>query len=262
MNSICGKDIDINYNNNKIIDNLSIEIPKGKISIIIGPNGCGKSTLLKGLGRIKKIKKGDIFLEDLDLKKISSKEIAKKLAILPQSPQGPEGLTVYDLVSYGRFPHRNKRGKINDEDKKVIDWALKVTKLEEYQLRPIENMSGGQRQRVWIAMALAQQTDIIFLDEPTTYLDLSYQLELLELLEELNIKHQTTIVMVLHDLNLASRFAHYMVAMKDGKIVKEGCPHTIMNKEVLKEAFNIEANIEICKQSKKPICISYNLIKN
>ncbi|KEJ00108.1 iron-dicitrate transporter ATP-binding subunit [Clostridium botulinum A2B7 92] len=261
MNSITTTNLAIAYEDKLIVDGLNMNIPKGKITTIIGPNGCGKSTVLKTIGRILKPKEGLVYLNGDDIRNFSTKEVAQKMAILPQSPQAQAGLTVGELVSYGRFPHKNGFGKLSPEDKKVIEWALDITKLTELEVTMVDNLSGGQRQRVWIAMALAQQTDLILLDEPTTYLDMAYQLEVLELLYNLNRKQSCTIVMVLHDLNLAARFADYMIAIRSGNIIKCGTPKEIMAKEVLKDTFNIDAEIVWGSKTGRPTCISYELIK-
>lgn len=249
------------YENNLVVDNLNMQIPQGKITAIIGPNGCGKSTVLKTLGRILKPKNGAVYLNGNDIRQLSTREVAKKMAILPQSPLAPAGLTVGELVAYGRFPYQRGLGKLKPEDKNIIDWALAATKLTELEITAVDNLSGGQRQRVWIAMALAQQTDLILLDEPTTYLDLSYQLELLELLYQLNREQGCTIVMVLHDLNLAARFADYMVAIRRGNIIRHGSPGEVMTTEVLRETFCIDARIMADPRTGRPTCISYDLIK-
>ncbi|APC78458.1 TPA: ABC transporter ATP-binding protein [Clostridium botulinum] len=261
MDSITTTNLAIAYEDKLIVDGLNMNIPKEKITTIIGPNGCGKSTVLKTVGRILKPKEGLVYLNGDDIRNLSTKEVAQKMAILPQSPQAQGGLTVGELVSYGRFPHKKGFGKLSPEDKKVIEWALDITKLTELEVTMVDNLSGGQRQRVWIAMALAQQTDLILLDEPTTYLDMAYQLEVLELLYNLNRKQSCTIVMVLHDLNLAARFADYMIAIRDGSIIKCGTPKEIMTKEVLKDTFNIDAEIVWGSKTGRPTCISYELIK-
>ncbi|WP_315122028.1 ABC transporter ATP-binding protein [uncultured Clostridium sp.] len=261
MNSIATKNLAIAYDDKLIVDDLNMNIPKGKITTIIGPNGCGKSTVLKTIGRILKQKEGVVYLNGDDIRKLSTKEVAQKMAILPQSPQAQGGLTVGEIVSYGRFPHQKGFGKLSPEDEKIIAWALEITKLTELETRMVDNLSGGQRQRVWIAMALAQQTDLILLDEPTTYLDMSYQLEVLELLYNLNRKQNCTIIMVLHDLNLAARFADYMIAIRSGSIIKCGAPKEIMTSKVLKDTFNINAEIVWGSRTGKPTCISYELIK-
>jgi iron complex transport system ATP-binding protein len=261
MNSISAEKLTVAYDDKIIIENLFMEIPKGKITTIIGPNGCGKSTVLKTVGRILKPKGGLIYLNGEDIKNFSSKEIARKMAILPQSSQAPSGLTVGELVSYGRFPHQKRGGKISPKDKEIISWALEATILSELEMTPIDSLSGGQRQRVWIAMALAQQTELILLDEPTTYLDMAYQLEVLELLESLNKEQGCTIVMVLHDLNLAARFADYMIAVRNGAIIRQGSPEEVMTAEVLRKTFAIDAEIGRDVKTGKAACISYSLIK-
>jgi iron complex transport system ATP-binding protein len=261
MNSIATKNLAIAYDEKLIVDDLNMNIPKGKITTIIGPNGCGKSTVLKAVGRILKPKEGMVYLNGDDIRNLSTKDVAQKMAILPQSPQTQGGLTVGELVSYGRFPHQRGFGKLSPEDKKIIAWALEITKLTEFETTMVDNLSGGQRQRVWIAMALAQQTDLILLDEPTTYLDMSYQLEVLELLYNLNREQSCTIVMVLHDLNLAARFADYMIAIRSGDIISHGTPKEIMTTKVLKDTFHIDAEIVCGVKTGRPTCISYELIK-
>lgn len=260
MNSIATESLAIAYEDHLIVDDLDMQIPQGKITTIIGPNGCGKSTVLKAVGRILKPKNGMVYLNGDDITHLSTKEVAQKMAILPQSPQAPAGLTVGELVAYGRFPHQRGFGKLKPEDKNIIQWALEVTKLTELETTAVDNLSGGQRQRVWIAMALAQQTELILLDEPTTYLDLAYQLEVLELLYRLNREQGCTIVMVLHDLNLAARFADYMIAIRCGDIIKHGTPEEVMTPEVLKETFHINAEIVKEPRTGRPTCISYDLL--
>ncbi|ENJ9654707.1 ABC transporter ATP-binding protein [Clostridium botulinum] len=260
MKSIETKNLDIAYEDTLIVKELNMQIPKGKITSIIGANGCGKSTILKAVGRILKPKKGLVHLSGQDISKLSTKEIAKKMAILPQNPTAPSGLTVSELVAYGRFPHQKGFGNLTGEDKKIVKWALDATKLSEFERREVDTLSGGQRQRVWIAMALAQQTDLILLDEPTTYLDLAHQLEVLKLLYELNRSQKCTIVMVLHDLNLAARFSDYIIAIQKGAIIKYGNPEEVMTPEVLRKTFNINADIVIEPKSNRPVCITYDII--
>ena len=256
MNSLSTNNLTIAYNKKIIINNLEIVIPERKITSIIGPNGCGKSTLLKAVGRILKPERGSVYLDGIDIYTLNTKEVAKKMSILPQSPKAPSGITVGELVSYGRFPHQHGLKKLTVEDKKIIQWAMDITKLSEYEVTLVDNLSGGQRQRVWISMALAQQTDIILLDEPTTYLDLAYQLEILELLYRLNKEQGCTIAMVLHDLNLASRFSDYIIAMRSGKIIEYGTPDEVICEDVLKKTFNINADIIKDSTSKKPRFVS------
>ena len=260
-NSIETKNINISYGNVDIVENLNLEIPKGKITTIIGANGCGKSTILKTIARILTAKSGEIYINSKNIKKQSTKEIAKNMAVLPQSPQAPNGLTVEELIAYGRFPHKSGFRSDKKEDKEIVDWALKATGIYEFKNRKIEDLSGGQRQRAWIAMALAQKTDILLLDEPTTYLDLAHQLEVLEVLDELNKKYNTTIVMVIHELNNAARFAHHMIGIKKGKICCEGTPKEVMTKENLRELFNIDSEIVEDPRTKKPVCITYDMVR-
>lgn len=261
LNSIATENLTIAYENTLVVNGLNMQLPKGKITVIIGPNGCGKSTVLKAVGRLLKPKSGLVCLNGEDIRRLTTREVARKMAVLPQSPQAPAGLTAGELVAYGRFPYQQGLGQLKPEDKKIISWALEVTKLSELENMAVDNLSGGQRQRVWIAMALAQQTDLILLDEPTTYLDLSYQLEVLELLYRLNREQGRTIVMVLHDLNLAARFADYMLAVRCGTIICHGTPEEVMSPKVLRETFGIDAKIITDPGTGRPACISYNLMK-
>jgi len=253
--------LNIGYGERLIVKNLSVEIPDKKITTIIGSNGCGKSTLLKAITRIISHQAGTIVLDGKNISKENTKVLAKKMAILPQTPESASGLTVGELVSYGRFPYQNGFGRLTKHDYEVIDWALEVTGIIDFKFRPVDALSGGQRQRVWIAMALAQETDIIFLDEPTTYLDMAHQLEVLELLKKLNAEQDRTIIMVLHDLNQAARFADFIIALKDGEIIKAGSCEEVINHEVLKKVFQIDAEIGRDPRTNKPMCVTYNLLK-
>lgn len=254
-------ELSIGYGERLIVKSLSIEIPDRQITTIIGPNGCGKSTLLKAITRIISHQSGSILLDGKDISKVNTKILAKQMAILPQTPESASGLTVGELVSYGRFPYQKGFGRLTKKDYEVIDWALEVTGTIDYKFRPVDALSGGQRQRVWIAMALAQETEIIFLDEPTTYLDMAHQLEVLELLQKLNHEQERTIVMVLHDLNQAARFADHIIALKDGEIVKAGNCEEVISQKVLRKVFNIDAVIGHDPRTKKPMCVTYNLLK-
>ncbi|UAL52587.1 ABC transporter ATP-binding protein [Bacillus sp. CMF21] len=253
--------VNIGYGERLIVKDLSVCIPDKKITTIIGPNGCGKSTLLKAITRIISLQSGEVVLDGKSISKEQTKKLAKKMAILPQTPESAAGLTVGELVSYGRFPHQKGFGRLTKKDYEIIQWALEVTGTADYKFRPVDSLSGGQRQRVWIAMALAQETEIIFLDEPTTYLDMAHQLEVLELLQTLNAEQERTIVMVLHDLNQAARFADYIIALKDGEIVKAGTCEEVISRDVLKEVFHIDAVIGNDPRTNKPMCMTYNLIK-
>ncbi|WIV18990.1 ABC transporter ATP-binding protein [Paenibacillus polygoni] len=251
--------LNIAYENRLIVDDLNIQIPQGKITALVGANGSGKSTILKTMARLMQPKTGQVLLDGKSIHKQSTREVAKQLAILPQNPTAPEGLTVTELVSYGRFPYQKGFGSLQAEDKKMIEWAIESTRLQEFHDRPIDQLSGGQRQRAWIAMALAQDTDILFLDEPTTFLDMAHQLEVLQLLEELNVTAKRTIVMVVHDLNHASRYAHHMIAIKQGKAAATGTPKEVMTPDVLREVFGIEADIVTDPRTGVPLCLPYAL---
>jgi iron complex transport system ATP-binding protein len=262
LEALEAREIGVGYANRLIIEDLSISIPKQEITTIIGPNGCGKSTLIKTIARILKARNGTVYLDGKAIHDMDTREVAKRMAIVPQTAQAPEGLTVFELVSYGRFPYRKAMGSLTKKDYEHIHWAIEVTGLAELKDQATSTLSGGQRQRVWIAMALAQGTDVLVLDEPTTYLDLAHQLEILMLLKRLNKEENRTIVMVLHDLNHASRFSDYMIAMKDGKVITEGTPGEVMTCENLQRIFQIHANLTLCPYSSHPICLSYQLCEN
>ncbi|HFU3862314.1 TPA: ABC transporter ATP-binding protein [Streptococcus suis] len=261
MSSIQAENIQVAYDDRVIIEKLSTRIPSGKICTIIGANGCGKSTLLKALTRILPLQEGAIYLDGQAIAQLPTKEVAKKLALLPQVLEATEGISVYELVSYGRYPHQNGLGYLTDQDREKINWALEATQTAPFARFPVDDLSGGQRQRVWIAMALAQDTDTIFLDEPTTYLDLNHQLEVLELLKDLNLSQQKTIVMVLHDVNLSARFSDHMIAMKEGNIRYNGSVSSIMTTEILSDIFNIEPQLIQAPGQEYPILLTYDLKK-
>lgn len=257
VQSIETQQLTLAYGDSLIIEELNLSIPKGEITVFIGANGCGKSTLLRSLARLLKPKKGTILLDGKEIAKVQTKEVAKKLAILPQSPQAPEGLTVLQLVKQGRYPYQNWFRQWSEEDEEKVNKALQATGMEKLKERPVDSLSGGQRQRAWIAMTLAQDTDILLLDEPTTYLDLTHQIEILDLLFELNEKEKRTIVMVLHDLNLACRYAHHIVAIKDRKVFAEGKPEEVINCHLVKEVFQMECQVTMDPLFGTPLCIPY-----
>jgi len=261
MVSLSTEHLQIGYGDKVIVDDLNLNINKGEITTIIGANGCGKSTILKTLARVHQANFGVIYLDGKMIHKIPTKEIAKKMAVLPQSPEAPSGLTVYELISFGRAPHQGGFGRLSEKDRHVIQWALEVTGLSSFRDQAVDALSGGQRQRSWIAMAIAQETELLLLDEPTTYLDMAHQLEILQLLEKLNKEEGRTIVMVIHDLNHAARFSHHMVALRAGKLVQEGSAEEVMTHDVLKEVFHIDAEIVKDPRTNKPVCLSYNLLK-
>jgi iron complex transport system ATP-binding protein len=257
MNALQAKQLTLSYGNAIIIDELDLTIPKGEITVFIGGNGSGKSTLLRALARLLKPAGGAVLLEGKEIAKLPTKDVAKKLAILPQSPTAPEGLTVLQLVKQGRYPYQTWLKQWSEEDEKAVRRALEATKMTELAERPVDSLSGGQRQRAWIAMTLAQDTDIILLDEPTTYLDMTHQIEILDLLFELNEKEKRTIVMVLHDLNLACRYAHHIVAIRDKKIYAQGKPEEIISCQLVKDVFQMDCQVTYDPLFGTPLCIPY-----
>ncbi|KXZ39237.1 iron complex transport system ATP-binding protein [Alkalithermobacter thermoalcaliphilus JW-YL-7 = DSM 7308] len=261
MEAIRVSNLSVGYEDNLIIDKMELSIPKGEISIIIGSNGCGKSTLLKSIARVIKPRSGEIFINGQNIKKQKERQIATQIAFLPQSPVCPSGMTVRELVAYGRFPYQKMIGGLKAHDKEIINWAIEETGLKEFADRQIENLSGGQRQRAWIAMTLAQDTDIIMLDEPTTYLDISYQLEVLQVLEKLNKEKNITVVMVLHELNNACRFASNIIGLRKGKIICSGVPKEVITKENLRKIYGIDARLQLSDNKNYPICVDYELIR-
>ncbi|USG66191.1 ABC transporter ATP-binding protein [Brevibacillus ruminantium] len=249
----------ISYGDRLIVENLDIRIPAGKITALVGPNGSGKSTILKAIARLMKPVSGSVYLDGKAIHKESTKEVAKKLAILPQSPEAPGGLLVSELVAYGRFPYQKGFGTLREEDRRIIEWAIGVTGMMEFADRPVDNLSGGQRQRAWISMALAQGTEMLLLDEPTTYLDMAHQLEVLKLLHRLNQTEKRTIVMVVHDLNHATRFADHVVAIRNGRLEAEGTPSEVVTAETMRSVFGVLADIVPDPRTGVPVCIPYEL---
>lgn len=240
--------------NTTVVHELDLHIQRGKITALVGPNGCGKSTLLRGLSRLLSPETGAVCLDGEDIHRMKAKELARKLGILPQSPTAPEGLTVHELVAQGRYPHQRWFQQWSEDDEQIVQESLRITNLSMFADRPVDALSGGQRQRAWIAMALAQQTQLLLLDEPTTYLDLAYQLDVLDLLEELN-EQGRTIVMVLHDLNQAARYAHEMVALRGGQIVAHGSPEQVMTADTLRHVFGLNARVILDPITGTPMCI-------
>ncbi|MBR0638159.1 ABC transporter ATP-binding protein [Bacillus safensis] len=257
MSAISTEGLSLGYGETMIIDELNVSIPKGEITVFIGSNGCGKSTLLRSLARLMKPMGGSVLLEGHSIAKLPTKEVAKQLAILPQGPEAPEGLTVHQLVKQGRYPYQNWLKQWSKQDEEAVNRALMSTKMEDLADRTVDSLSGGQRQRAWIAMTLAQETDIILLDEPTTYLDMTHQIEILDLLFDLNEKEQRTIVMVLHDLNLACRYAHHLVAIKDKSIYAEGRPETVINCDLVKNVFDMNCQVTTDPLFGTPLCIPH-----
>lgn len=257
------KNLTTGYNGHKIIENLNLSIPEGKITALIGANGCGKSTLLKTICRIIEPMSGEVLLDGKNMHAMDSRQLAKQVAILPQNPSAPGALTVRELVMYGRAPHKSSLfSRTSREDREMVEWALKETDLLEFADRGIEHMSGGQRQRAWIAMAIAQDTDILFLDEPTSFLDVSHQLDVLHMVDHLNKKYGKTIIMVIHELNEAARFADYLVAMRKGTILYEGSPYDVFNNDMLCDVFGIDSTIMNDPRTNRPFSIPYSVKAN
>ena len=223
------------------LNGVTTRIPKGKITTIIGPNGCGKSTLLSVMSRNHKAIEGQVTLENRDLVEYKPKEFAKKFAIVYQQNDIPTDLTVGKLVMYGRMPHTSMFKRSTTEDEEAVTWALTCTNLIKKRHHDLSALSGGERQRVWIAMALAQKTEMLCLDEPTTYLDIYYQIELLQLVKQLNEQYGLTIVMVLHDINQALRYSDHIILMKAGQIIAEGVPREVITKEVIKDVYGVNS---------------------
>lgn len=249
------RDLQVGYDKHLVIQELNLTIPPAKITALVGGNGSGKSTLLKAMARILKPSDGAVLLDGKSLSSIPTREVATRLGLLPQAPVAPEGMQVRELVAQGRYPHQRWMQAWSAADERAVNAALAATEMTELADRPLESLSGGQRQRAWIAMALAQETPILLLDEPTTYLDMAHQIDVLELLAELNYKHQRTIVMVLHDLNQASRYAHHLIAVKDGRVVAEGDPAQIMTVEMVESVFGLPCCIITDPIAGTPMCI-------
>lgn len=237
-----------------IVHQLDLNIQGGTITALVGPNGCGKSTLLRGISRLLKPKTGVVHLDGRDVHALRAKELARQLGILPQSPVAPEGLTVHELVAQGRYPHQSWLQQWSREDERIVEQALTTTNLTMFADRPVDTLSGGQRQRAWIAMALAQQTDVLLLDEPTTYLDMAYQVDVLDLLDDLNAQGRT-IIMVLHDLNQAARYADHIVALRGGQIVVQGTPNEVMTPSTIHQVFGLHTQIIADPVAGTPMCI-------
>ncbi len=231
------------YGEHVVIDGLDLDVVDGTVTAVIGPNGCGKSTLLRGLARLMKPSYGRVLLDGERIDRTPSSEVAKVLAVLPQSPTAPEGLTVADLVARGRHPHQAWYQQWSSTDQDVVAEALSWTGMLELAERPVDQLSGGQSQRAWLSMVLAQGTDLLLLDEPTTFLDLAHQVDVLDLVERMHAETGRTVMLVLHDLNLAARYAQRLVAMKDGAIVAQGAPGDVLTEELLSDVFDLDAKL-------------------
>ena len=260
MNVLGTDKVVLSYDSVPVIDALDVSVPSGQITALVGPNGCGKSTLLRGLARLLRPKGGAVLLDGKNIHTIPTRELARHMGMLPQGPVAPEGLTVRELVAQGRYPHQSWLQQWGTDDERAVNRALTITSMTELTDWPVDALSGGQRQRAWIAMTLAQETEIILLDEPTTFLDLSHQIEVLRLLEKLNRDEGRTIVMVVHDLNHAARHAHHVIAMRDGKILAAGTPNQVITHALLRDVFDVRADILRDPRLDVPICVPYELV--
>lgn len=251
------KQLSAGYRHHTVVENVSLTIPQGKMTVLVGANGCGKSTLLSTLARMLKPLGGSVLLDGKAIHQLPTKAVSRQLGILPQSPLVPEGLSVFELVSRGRFPWQNFLQQWSDEDERAVNHALQLTGTTEFAHLPVDSLSGGQRQRCWIAMALAQQTPIILLDEPTTFLDLRYQVEILELLHNLTRHHGRTVVVVLHDLNFAINYGDMLVFLKQGQV--QGIVHEGENctPELIKAVFDVEVQMSINPLTGKPFFLPF-----
>lgn len=237
------KNLSVKYGEKLALKDINIKIGQGEIVSIIGPNGSGKSTLIKAISRCLKTSDGEILFQNRDIYSVKAREIARELAVLPQIKRSPKDLSVENLVSFGRYPHLGLGKKLSPRDKEIVEWAVEKTGLSEYSQRLLYSLSGGERQRAWIAMALAQEPKILILDEPTTYLDISFQLEILELIKILNKDLKLTVIMVLHDLNQAARYSDKIYVLNKGQIHHYGSPETTIRKNLLRDIFNIDSHI-------------------
>jgi iron complex transport system ATP-binding protein len=243
------------YGDRTVVEQLSLDLAPGRITAIVGANGCGKSTLLRALARLQKPRSGAVLLDGTAIASRNTKEIARTLGLLPQSPVAPEGIAVTDLVGRGRHPHQKLLARWTARDYAAVAEALEATGITDLADRSVDELSGGQRQRVWIAMALAQETDILLLDEPTTFLDVAHQVEVLDLLTDLNRARGTTIVMVLHDLNLAARYADELVAVLDGRVHALGAPVDVVTADLVREVFGLESSVIPDPLTGKPLVL-------
>ena len=236
-------DLCLGYDERTVVEHLSLAIPSGRITTIVGPNACGKSTLLRSMARLLKPRSGTVLLDGDAIHRLSTKSVATRLGLLPQSPIAPDGITVADLVARGRYPHQTWFRQWCDDDERAVHTALELTDTAAIASRCVDELSGGQRQRVWIAMALAQETDLLLLDEPTTFLDVAHQIDVLELLAVLNETDGRTILLVLHDLNQAARYSHHLVAMRNGHVVAEGRPEQVVTEALVHEVFGLACRV-------------------
>lgn len=256
---LASQSVSAGYGSRLVIERLSLSIERGSITALVGPNGSGKSTMLKALARMLHPRHGAVYLDGRDITRLPTREVARRLAILPQAPSAPEELTVGELVEQGRYPHVGPLRLFSDADRVAIARALDETRMTTFRARSLDSLSGGERQRAWIALALAQETPVLLLDEPTTYLDVGHQFEVLDLVRRLNIEQGMTIVLVLHDLNQAARFSHRMVVFEAGEIVADGSPAAVLTSEMLAQVFHVRAQVVPHPEDGYPVCLPFGL---
>ncbi|WP_404376647.1 ABC transporter ATP-binding protein [Vreelandella aquamarina] len=251
-----GKSLCVSYEGRRhVLDNVDFQVAEGRLTILLGPNGSGKSTLLKTLARTLDPERGQVLLDGKDIHRTPTRDVARKLGILPQSPTAPEGLTVRELVGMGRFPYQRLWQQWSQEDERAVNDAMSIARVTEFAARPVDALSGGQRQRCWIAMVLAQETELVLLDEPTAFLDLKVQVDLLELLVQLAHVRGRTLLVVLHDLNLAAAYADELVMMRQGRIEHSGSPEAVFTAAHLKQVFDLDANVIRDPHTQRLVCV-------
>lgn len=255
MPRLAAREVSVGYDGTVVVHDLSLELPQAQVTAIVGANASGKSTLLRALARLLRPASGVVYLDGADIHRMPTRQVATKVGILPQSPQAPDGLVVEDLVARGRYAHQGWLRQWSAADEDAVEAALRATRMTDLAGRAVESLSGGQRQRAWIAMVLAQQSEILLLDEPTTYLDLAHQSEVLDLLADLNTQAGRTVVLVLHDLNQACRYAHHLIALRDGVIVASGPPTDVVDEAMVRHVFGLDCVIIPDPVTGTPLCI-------
>ncbi len=258
---LAAEQISVHYGERQVVHHLSLGIRQGEITALVGPNGSGKSTLLKALARLLRPDSGSVLLDGVMIARLPTREVARRLAILPQGPSLPPGITVAELVEQGRYPHAGPLRMLRAQDHAAIDEALALTGMDNFAQRPLDKLSGGERQRAWIALALAQATPTLLLDEPTTFLDIGHQLEILDLVRRLNRERGMTIVLVLHDLNQAARYANRMIALQDGRICADGTPAQVLTPTLLEAVFGVQAHVIADPQTGAPVCLPFACLR-